>query len=81
MMVAQATPNVDSVPYVWAQNIAGGYIDTSGHVKGSVSGDKLASYGGKFYDGTPVPRGPVSLNPHGHIRGPQLTPGFFVRNN
>jgi hypothetical protein len=69
-----------NAPYVWSQNFAGGYIDTSGHCKEAVWGDKLVNYGGKFWDGTPVLKGPVALNSRGHIWWQKnLNPQYFVR--
>lgn len=60
--------NPDDAPYRWGQCGTGGYYDTTGTYKGPmVWGDKLASYGGRFFDGTPVPKGEVKINAMGHI--------------
>lgn len=60
--------NPDDAPYRWGQCGTGGYYDTTGTYKGAmVWGDKLASYGGRFFDGTPVPKGEVKINAMGHI--------------
>ncbi|MBS1955403.1 MAG: hypothetical protein JST89_14555 [Cyanobacteria bacterium SZAS-4] len=60
--------NPDDAPYRWGQCGTGGYYDTTGTYKGPmVWGDKLASYGGRFFDGTPVPKGEVKVNQMGHI--------------
>jgi hypothetical protein len=73
MRVQQQQPrpkstNPDDAPYRWGQCGTGGYYDTTGTYKGPmVWGDKLASFGGRFFDGTPVPKGEVKINSMGHI--------------
>lgn len=59
--------NKDDAPYVWVQSVEGGYIDQTGHCKQVVRGDFLKDWGGKFSDGTPVPKGPVKINAAGHV--------------
>lgn len=81
-MRAQATKstNPDDAPYRWAQSGGGGYYDASGTYKGSpLNGDKLAAFGGRFYDGTPVPKGPVELNQLGHIWWDNRLSNKFVK--
>ncbi len=84
-MRAQAEPpkstNPDDAPYRWAQSGSGGYYDASGTYKGPfVWGDKIGSYGGRFYDGTPVPKGEVKVNAMGHIWWQdQLSQNFVKR--
>ncbi len=65
--VLNAAVNKDDAPYVWVQSIAGGYIDQTGHCKEVVRGDHLRDWGGKFVDGTAVPKGPVQINAAGHV--------------
>lgn len=74
--------NPDDAPYRWGQCGTGGYYDTTGTYKGPmVWGDKLAQYGGRFYDGTPVPKGEVKINQMGHIWWQnQLSTNFVKRD-
>lgn len=71
--VINAAVNKDDAPYVWVQSIAGGYIDQTGHCKEVVRGDHLRDWGGKFADGTPVPKGPVQINAAGHVFRSDMT--------
>lgn len=75
--------NPDDAPYRWGQCGTGGYYDCSGTYKGPmVWGDKLADFGGRFYDGTPVPKGPVKINQMGHIWWQnQLSTNFVKRED
>jgi len=75
--------NPDDAPYRWGQCGTGGYYDTTGTYKGPmVWGDKLASYGGRFFDGTPVPKGEVKINAMGHIWWQnQLSTNFVKRDD
>jgi hypothetical protein len=75
--------NPDDAPYRWGQCGTGGYYDTTGTYKGPmVWGDKLAQYGGRFYDGTPVPKGEVKINQLGHIWWQnQLSTNFVKRDD
>lgn len=57
----------DNAPFIWAQSTQGGYYDCSGNYKGVVPGYRLKELGGKFADGTPVPRGNVKMNEAGHV--------------
>lgn len=57
----------DNAPYIWCQSGFGGYTDASGNYQGNVSGWRLRELGGKFLDGTPVPKGPVKVNEMGHV--------------
>lgn len=57
----------DNAPYIWCQSGFGGYTDASGNYQGNVPGYRLRELGGKFLDGTPVPKGPVKVNEAGHI--------------
>lgn len=73
--------NPDDAPYRWGQCATGGYYDTTGTYKGPmVWGDKLAQFGGRFFDGTPVPKGEVKINQMGHIWWQnQLSTNFVKR--
>lgn len=75
--------NPDDAPYRWGQCATGGYYDTTGTYKGPmVWGDKLAQLGGRFYDGTPVPKGEVKINQMGHIWWQnQLSTNFVKRDD
>lgn len=75
--------NPDDAPYRWAQCGTGGYYDSTGTYKGPfVWGDKLASLGGRFFDGTPVPKGEVKINSMGHIWWQnQLSTNFVKRED
>lgn len=75
--------NPDDAPYRWGQCGTGGYYDTTGTYKGPVVwGDKLAQLGGRFYDGTPVPKGEVKINQMGHIWWQnQLSTNFVKRDD
>lgn len=55
------------VPYIWCQSVNGGYYDCTNTYKGVVPGYRLREVGGKFADGTPVPRGEVKMNEAGHV--------------
>lgn len=73
--------NPDDAPYRWGQCGTGGYYDTTGTYKGPmVWGDKLASFGGRFFDGTPVPKGEVKINSMGHIWWQNQLSNNFVRH-
>ncbi len=77
--VLNAAVNKDEAPYVWVQSIAGGYIDQTGHCKEVVRGDHLRDWGGKFADGTSVPKGPVQINAAGHVyRSTQTNTEHFL---
>ncbi|MCC7530602.1 MAG: hypothetical protein IT342_18915 [Candidatus Melainabacteria bacterium] len=56
-----------NVPYIWAQSVNGGYYDCTDTYKGVVPGYRLRELGGKFADGTLVPRGNVKMNEAGHV--------------
>ncbi len=72
--------NADDAPYRWGQCGTGGYYDTTGIYKGPmVWGDKLAALGGRFYDGTPVPKGEVKINALGHIWWQNQLSNNFVK--
>lgn len=57
----------DNAPFIWAQSTQGGYYDATNTFKGVVPGYRLKELGGKFVDGTPVPRGNVKMNQAGHV--------------
>ena len=64
-------------PFIWAQSTQGGYYDCSGTYKGVVPGYRLRELGGKFADGTPVPRANVKMNEAGHVWWQnELSPSF-----
>lgn len=67
----------DNAPYVWCQSTLGGYYDSTNTYKGVVPGYRLKELGGRFADGTPVPRGNVKMNEAGHVwwQG-DLSPNF-----
>ncbi len=67
----------DNAPYIWCQSVNGGYYDCTNTYKGVVPGYRLKEVGGKFVDGTPVPRGNVKMNEAGHVwwQG-DLSPSF-----
>ncbi len=72
--------NPDDAPYRWGQCGTGGYYDTTGIYKGPmVWGDKLAALGGRFFDGTPVPKGEVKINALGHIWWQNQLSNNFVK--
>ncbi|HEY9677162.1 MAG TPA: hypothetical protein V6C76_04105 [Drouetiella sp.] len=74
--------NPDDAPYKWGQCPTGGYADMTGTYKGPpVWGDKLGAYGGHFFDGTPVPKGPVQINSYGHIWWQNSLSGHFVNKS
>jgi hypothetical protein len=61
-----STPQVGA-PYVWYQSALGGYFDGSQTTKDLVRADRLYLYGGKFADGTTVPKEPIhDMNAMGH---------------
>ncbi len=64
---AQQQQGPDSAPYIWCQSVNGGYYDCTNTYKGVVPGYRLKELGGKFVDGTPVPRGNVKMNEAGHV--------------
>lgn len=64
---AQQAPDPDNAPYVWCQSVNGGYYDATGTYKTVVPGYRLRELGGRFNDGTPVPRGAVKMNEAGHV--------------
>jgi hypothetical protein len=68
-----------TAPYLWYQNGGGGYWDGSGTTKDIVRADRLYQYGGKFADGTPVPKEPItSYNAMGHAyKQAKLNTGSF----
>jgi hypothetical protein len=71
--VAQTAPKMP--PYIWNQSIQGGYWDSSGATKDVVWANKLYLYGGKFADGTPVPKEPIrDFNAMGHAFRTGATP-------
>lgn len=54
-------------PYIWYQSSLGGYFDGSQTTKELVRADKLYLYGGRFQDGTTVPKQPIhDYNVMGH---------------
>ncbi|MBX9949057.1 MAG: hypothetical protein K2Y39_07835 [Candidatus Obscuribacterales bacterium] len=57
----------DNAPYIWCQSVNGGYYDCTNTYKSVVPGYRLKELGGKFVDGTPVPRGNVKMNEAGHV--------------
>lgn len=57
----------DNAPYIWCQSAGGGYYDCTNTYKGTVPGYRLRELGGKFVDGTPVPKGAVKMNEAGHV--------------
>ncbi len=67
----------DNAPYIWCQSTQGGYYDCTNAYKGVVPGFRLKELGGRFADGTPVPRGNVKMNEAGHVwwQG-ELSPNF-----
>lgn len=66
-------------PYIWHQSAMGGYFDGSGTTKDLVRANKLHIYGGKFADGTIVPKREIlDYNEMGHaFRGFQLNTAHF----
>ncbi len=67
----------DNAPFLWAQSTNGGYYDATNTYKGVVPGYRLKELGGKFVDGTPVPRGNVKMNEAGHVWWQnELSPSF-----
>ncbi|HEY9787493.1 MAG TPA: hypothetical protein V6D17_19045, partial [Candidatus Obscuribacterales bacterium] len=61
------TGNADDAPYIWCQSVLGGYYDQSGVCKEVIPGYRLKDYGGRFVDGTPVPKHNVKMNEAGHV--------------
>jgi hypothetical protein len=57
----------NNAPYIWGQSTNGGYYDITNTFKSVVPGYRLRELGGKFADGTPVPRGNVKMNEAGHV--------------
>lgn len=69
-----ATPQVGA-PYIWYQSAFGGYYDASGTTKELVRADRLYLFGGRFEDGTPVPKEPITdMNAMGHAFRQQKLP-------
>lgn len=70
-------------PFQWDQRGAGGYTDATGTTKDVVWADKLYMYGGKFIDGTPVPKQPIrDFNAMGHAyRATKLSTTHFWTQN
>lgn len=69
-----AIPQVGA-PYIWYQSAMGGYWDASGTTKELVRADRLYLFGGKFEDGTPVPKEPITdMNALGHAFRQQKLP-------
>ena len=69
--------NNDNPPYIWGQSINGGYYDVTNTYKGVVPGYRLRELGGKFADGTLVPRSNVKMNEAGHVWWQnELSPSF-----
>lgn len=67
----------DNAPYIWCQSVNGGYYDCTNTYKSVVPGYRLKELGGKFVDGTPVPRGNVKMNEAGHVWWQnELSPNF-----
>ena len=66
-------------PYIWYQSIYGGYFDGSGTTKEVVPAGRLHLFGGKFADGTPVPKTQImSVNAAGHaFKQDKLTTDHF----
>jgi hypothetical protein len=65
--IASSPQPTQSAPYVWCQSMAGGYSDSSGHISRNVWAADLYKFGGRFQDGTPVPREPITdFNSMGH---------------
>lgn len=69
----------DNAPYIWCQSVNGGYYDATNTYKGVVPGYRLRELGGKFVDGTPVPRGNVKMNEAGHVWWQKELSPSFVR--
>ncbi len=66
---ASATKNpADKLaPYIWYQSAMGGYYDASGTTKELVRAERLHLFGGKFEDGTIVPKSQIrDYNSMGH---------------
>jgi hypothetical protein len=64
-------------PYIWYQSALGGYYDASGTTKEVVRAERLHQFGGKFQDGTLVPRNPIpmsDINAMGHAFRGSTTP-------
>jgi hypothetical protein len=69
-----AIPQVGA-PYIWYQSALGGYFDGSQTTKELVRADRLYLFGGKFADGTPVPKEPIrDMNAMGHAFRQAMTP-------
>lgn len=77
--IPQAQPKPTGAPYVWVQSAMGGYYDSSRTTPDVVRADRLHQYGGKFEDGTPVPREPIKdFNAAGHAyRAQKLDTSHF----
>lgn len=67
MKASAQKDDLDNAPYVWCQSVHGGYYDASGTCKEVIPGFRLKEFGGKFVDGTPVPRNNVQMNEAGHV--------------
>jgi len=82
LQAQQAVHHPPFAPYIWTQSRDGGYYDASGFIKGTVPGDQLRLYGGRFSDGTPVPMTNVGTNGSGHVwwQSGLTHPYFFNRN-
>jgi len=64
--ISQSAPSPQP-PFIWYQCAEGGYYDGSGHTADRVWANQLYKYGGKFNDGTPVPKEPITqFNSSGH---------------
>lgn len=62
-------------PYIWYQSALGGYYDASGTTKEIVRAERLHLFGGKFQDGTKVPREQIrDVNAMGHAFRSNFTP-------
>jgi hypothetical protein len=73
-----ATQDKDA-PYIWYQSAMGGYYDASGTTKELVRADRLHLFGGKFEDGTKVPKTQIrDYNAMGHaFRQQRLNTAHF----
>lgn len=72
-------PPSSSAPYIWSQSAYGGYFDASGTTKELVRANRLHLFGGKFADGTPVPKTQIrDYNAMGHAyRDQRLNTAHF----
>ena len=77
--VSQTKPQPKEPPYIWWQSLYGGYYDGSGTLSSNnvIPADQLYKYGGKFSDGTPVPRTPISSK---NIAGHAFKQGSLTSN-